>query len=129
MSRKLVNKTILIVAIVLACLYGIIGVPLSKGDLVNNLRRNIHLGLDLKGGTHLVMRVRTEEYLKTIDVVSGLVKAGVFGFLVTLMGCYHGYNSRGGAAGVGQATTHAVVSASILILLFNYVLTEAFFAR
>jgi phospholipid/cholesterol/gamma-HCH transport system permease protein len=72
---------------------------------------------------------RTEEYLKTIDVVSGLVKASVFGFLVTLMGCYHGYHSRGGAAGVGQATTHAVVSASILILLFNYFLTEAFFAR
>jgi phospholipid/cholesterol/gamma-HCH transport system permease protein len=82
--------------------------------------------LDFNPATYLT---RTEEYLKTIDVVSGLVKAGVFGFLITLMGCYHGYNSRGGAAGVGQATTHAVVSASILILLFNYVLTEAFFSR
>jgi phospholipid/cholesterol/gamma-HCH transport system permease protein len=72
---------------------------------------------------------RTEEYLKTIDVVSGLVKAGVFGFIVALMGCYHGYYSRGGAQGVGQATTHAVVSASVLILVFNYLLTQAFFAR
>jgi phospholipid/cholesterol/gamma-HCH transport system permease protein len=63
------------------------------------------------------------------DVWSGLVKAGVFGFLIALMGCYQGYNSRGGAQGVGAATTVAVVSASILILAFDYVLTEMFFAR
>ena len=72
---------------------------------------------------------QTEQYLETMDVVSGLVKAAVFGFLVALMGCYHGYRSRGGAEGVGQATTYAVVSASILILLFNYFLTQAFFAQ
>jgi phospholipid/cholesterol/gamma-HCH transport system permease protein len=45
------------------------------------------------------------------------------------MGCYHGFNSRGGAQGVGEATTHAVVSASILILAANYVLTSIFFSR
>jgi phospholipid/cholesterol/gamma-HCH transport system permease protein len=72
---------------------------------------------------------RTEQYLQAMDVISGLVKAAVFGFIIALMGCYHGYHSRGGAEGVGQATTHAVVSASILILIFNYALTEAFFAR
>lgn len=72
---------------------------------------------------------QTETYLETMDVVSGLVKAGVFGFIVALMGCYHGYHSRGGAEGVGQATTHAVVSASIMILLSNYLLTAAFFGR
>jgi phospholipid/cholesterol/gamma-HCH transport system permease protein len=72
---------------------------------------------------------QTEQYLETMDVVSGLVKAAVFGFLVALMGCYHGYHSRGGAEGVGSATTHAVVSASILILLFNYFLTQAFFGQ
>ena len=71
----------------------------------------------------------TLDFLQTQDVVSGLVKAGVFGFLVTLMGCFQGYNSRGGAEGVGAATTYAVVSASILILGFDYVLTEAFFSR
>ena len=43
------------------------------------------------------------------------------------MGSYHGYNSGRGAQGVGAATTNAVVSASILILAANYVLTEAFF--
>jgi len=72
---------------------------------------------------------RTWEYLEAEDVVSGLVKAAVFGFLVALMGCYHGYRSRGGAQGVGAATTNAVVSASILILIFNYIITELFFAR
>ena len=71
----------------------------------------------------------TWNFVEVQDVVSGLVKAAVFGFLVTLMGCYHGYNSRGGAQGVGAATTNAVVSASILILSFNYLITELFFAR
>jgi phospholipid/cholesterol/gamma-HCH transport system permease protein len=72
---------------------------------------------------------KTFEFLETQDVVSGLVKAAVFGFLVALMGCYQGYNSRGGAQGVGAATTKAVVSASILILTANYVVTELFFSR
>ncbi len=72
---------------------------------------------------------RTQQYLETSDVVSGLIKAAVFGFLVALMGCYHGYYSRGGAQGVGQATTAAVVSASILILVFDYGITQALFSR
>ena len=71
----------------------------------------------------------TIDFVEFEDVFSGLVKAAVFGFLITLMGCYHGYNSKGGAQGVGAATTNAVVSASILILCFNYFITELFFAR
>lgn len=59
----------------------------------------------------------------------GLVKAGVFGFLIALMGCYYGYKSRGGAQGVGASTTSAVVSASILLLAFDYLLTDLFFAQ
>jgi len=72
---------------------------------------------------------RTREFLEPLDVISGLVKAAVFGFLISLMGCYHGYHSKGGAQGVGNATTTAVVSASILILTFNYIITELFFAK
>lgn len=63
------------------------------------------------------------------DVVSGLIKAAVFGFIIALMGCYNGFSSRGGAQGVGAATTNAVVSSSILILAANYVLTSVFFAK
>lgn len=72
---------------------------------------------------------RTWEYLVPMDVISGLVKAAVFGFVIALMGCYHGYQSRGGAQGVGAATTNAVVSSSILILVFNYLITGLFFSR
>jgi phospholipid/cholesterol/gamma-HCH transport system permease protein len=72
---------------------------------------------------------QTADYLRTDDVVSGLIKASVFGFIVTLMGCYHGYHSRGGAQGVGAATTYAVVSASVLILLSNYMLTALLFSE
>ncbi|UPH70929.1 ABC transporter permease [Abyssibius alkaniclasticus] len=69
----------------------------------------------------------TIDFLEVGDVTSGLIKAAVFGFIVALMGCYHGYNSGRGALGVGQATTNAVVSASILILASNYLLTELLF--
>ncbi|TAN56749.1 MAG: ABC transporter permease [Rhodospirillales bacterium] len=72
---------------------------------------------------------KTYNYLEFMDVFSGLVKAAVFGFIIALMGCYNGYNSKGGAQGVGAATTNAVVSSSILILIFNYIITELFFSR
>ena len=72
---------------------------------------------------------QTWDVLQTEDVVSGLTKAAVYGFIVTLMGCYHGYQSTGGAQGVGRATTQAVVSSAILILIANYFVTELFFAR
>lgn len=71
----------------------------------------------------------TADFLQAMDVISGLVKAAVFGFFIALMGCWFGYTSRGGAEGVGAATTQAVVAASILILGANYLLTELFFAR
>ncbi len=72
---------------------------------------------------------RTIEYLQIIDVVQGLVKATVFGFVITIMGCYQGFNCGQGAQGVGKATTNAVVSASILILIFNYFITSIFFGN
>ncbi|MFQ5533860.1 MAG: MlaE family ABC transporter permease [Sphingomonadales bacterium] len=82
--------------------------------------------LGFSSGTYLK---NTFDFLEVVDVVSGLVKASVFGFLIALMGCFHGYNSKGGAQGVGTATRNAVVSASILILVANYFVTELFFAR
>jgi phospholipid/cholesterol/gamma-HCH transport system permease protein len=61
------------------------------------------------------------------DINSGLIKAAVFGFIIALMGCYNGFNSRGGAQGVGTATTNAVVSSCILILAADFVLTAILF--
>jgi phospholipid/cholesterol/gamma-HCH transport system permease protein len=71
----------------------------------------------------------TADFLKLGDVTSGLWKAAVFGFIIALMGCFHGYNSKGGAQGVGAATTNAVVSAAILILAANYFMTSIFFGE
>ncbi len=71
----------------------------------------------------------TFDYLQVEDVRSGLIKAGVFGFLVCLVGCYQGYFSKGGAQGVGNATTNAVVTASIMILVSNYIITGLLFTQ
>jgi phospholipid/cholesterol/gamma-HCH transport system permease protein len=71
---------------------------------------------------------QTWKYLEISDVTCGLWKAATFGFIIVLMGSYNGFNSRGGAQGVGTATTNAVVSASILILISNYLLTGILFA-
>ena len=69
----------------------------------------------------------TMDYLEQSDVFSSLVKAAIFGFIIALMGSYHGYHSSGGAQGVGRATTDAVVSAFILILFANLVITIVVF--
>ena len=71
----------------------------------------------------------TADFLHTGDVTSGLIKAAVFGFIIAVMGCYHGFNSKGGAQGVGRATTNAVVSAAILILAANFALTNLLFSE
>jgi phospholipid/cholesterol/gamma-HCH transport system permease protein len=71
---------------------------------------------------------RTINFLGVDDVTSGLIKAAVFGFIIAMMGCYNGYYSKGGAQGVGRATTNAVVSASILILAANYLMTSLLFS-
>ncbi|HEY5598561.1 MAG TPA: ABC transporter permease [Kiloniellales bacterium] len=113
--RLIAGLTMLPLLVLIADIIGVFG-----GYVVSSYKLGFNPGTYLKN---------TMDFVETQDVVSGLVKAGVFGFLVTLMGCYHGYNSRGGAQGVGAATTNAVVSASILILCFNYFITELFFAR
>ncbi len=66
----------------------------------------------------------------SMDVISGLVKAAVFGFIVTLMGCYHGYSlARAAPRASARATTNAVVSASILILCLQLHPDRAVFRR
>jgi phospholipid/cholesterol/gamma-HCH transport system permease protein len=70
----------------------------------------------------------TADFLESWDVISGMIKGAAFGFIVALMGCYHGMQSGRGAQGVGAATKSAVVAASVLILAANYLLTEVFFA-
>jgi phospholipid/cholesterol/gamma-HCH transport system permease protein len=82
--------------------------------------------LDFNGTGYLK---NTVDFAHTEDITSGLIKAAVFGFIVALLGCYNGFNSKGGAQGVGNATTSAVVSSSILILAADYVFTALLFHK
>jgi phospholipid/cholesterol/gamma-HCH transport system permease protein len=67
------------------------------------------------------------EYLEFGDITMGLVKAALFGLILSLVGCYKGFYTTGGAEGVGRATTQAVVLASVSILSADYVLTALMF--
>jgi phospholipid/cholesterol/gamma-HCH transport system permease protein len=82
--------------------------------------------LDFNESAYLINTINA---LHLKDVTSGLIKAAVFGVIITMLGCFNGYNSRGGAQGVGAATTNAVVYASVLILFSDYFLTELFLER
>jgi len=86
------------------------------------------VGTQSLGFNPIVYIGNTVDFIEFDDVSSGLIKSAVFGFIIALMGCYSGYRSQGGAQGVGRATTNAVVSASILILAANYVMTSVFFS-
>jgi phospholipid/cholesterol/gamma-HCH transport system permease protein len=85
------------------------------------------VGTQSLGFNGAVYMQNTIDFVTNRDIASGLIKASVFGFIIALMGCYHGFNSKGGAQGVGAATTAAVVSASILILAANYFMTSILF--
>jgi len=65
----------------------------------------------------------TQNLAEMTDVYHGLIKAAVFGFLIASISCLYGYYAKGGAKGVGEATTKAVVTSSIAILIFDYLIT------
>jgi len=82
----------------------------------------------------LGVNVSTETFLNGFrdsfhiqDFINGLIKAGVFGLLIGLVGCYEGFRARGGAQGVGLATTTSVVISSVLILVFNFIFAVILF--
>ena len=66
-------------------------------------------------------------FMDLADVNSGLIKAAVFGLIISVVGCQKGFFTRGGAEGVGRATTRAVVLASIAILISDFFLTKILF--
>ena len=112
-SPRIVSTTIMLPLIVLvADLIGILG-----GWLV------AVYALGFEGATYIR---NIDQFLTNDDVISGLIKAGVFGFLISVMGCYYGYKSQGGAQGVGGATRSAVVASAVAILASNYVMTSLF---
>src|SRR4051812_38240420 len=64
MKKNLTARTVVIAVTILLCIYGIIGFPTSKATLVDNISKNIRLGLDLKGGSHLVLEVQVQDAVK-----------------------------------------------------------------
>ena len=68
-----------------------------------------------------------QDFFYVKDLLSGLIKAVFFGGIIGWMGCYHGFQTEGGAEGVGVATTRAVVSSCVLVLISDYVLANVLF--
>ena len=80
----------------------------------------------LKGLSPGTFLLRTQNFLAPADIWEGLAKGAVFGFTVTLIACYRGFNASGGAKGVGRATTRAMVDAALAIFIEDYFLGLAF---
>jgi phospholipid/cholesterol/gamma-HCH transport system permease protein len=68
-----------------------------------------------------------KSFFKMMDLTSGLLKAFVFGSIISIIGCYQGFRTTGGAEGVGRSATKAVVIASVLILVSDYVVASILF--
>ena len=119
--KYLVCPRVLAAAITLPCLVLVGDVIGVMGGYIVSVKK-----LDFNSANYII---NTFKHLERIDVVSGLVKAFVFGIIISTVSCYSGYYSSKGAKGVGGATTMAVVNSSIMILLSNYVVTELFFSR
>ncbi|MGQ9693843.1 MAG: MlaE family ABC transporter permease [Thermodesulfobacteriota bacterium] len=85
------------------------------------------ISVELLGSNPTIYIRRTYDYLDLEDIYIGLLKACVFGMIIAIIGCYQGFNTQGGAEGVGKSTTRAVVLSSLLILIANYFITALFF--
>lgn len=105
-------------------LAGFLMLPLLTvvSDLVGILGGYL-IGVKALGINSGIFMNKIYELLTLDDIYEGLYKAAVFGVILTLVGCYKGFYTYGGAEGVGRATTEAVVLSSVLILASDYVMT------
>ncbi len=104
----------------------IMPVLVAFGDLVG-IAGGYLVSVHVLHGNSSIYINRTFQHLKFNDIYVGLVKAAVFGFLIALISCYQGFNAKGGAEGVGKATTKAVVISSMTVLISDYFLTALLF--
>lgn len=111
----------LVVPRLMACL---LAAPLLTAEAVLvGIAASYLIGVHLLGIDGAYYLANIHRYTEPYDVFSGLLKAFVFGAIISLVSCYKGLNSGGGAEGVGRATTEAVVASSISILITNFFLT------
>jgi len=85
------------------------------------------VAVHVMGANPHVYVAKTYQYLEFRDIYTGLVKAAVFGSLISLISCHQGFVARGGAEGVGRATTRAVVTSSMMVLVSDYFMTSLMF--
>lgn len=76
------------------------------------------------GGDPGIFYQSIRDFAAPKDLYMGVIKAAVFGFIVSAISCRHGFYASGGARGVGLATTRAVVESCVTVLVVNYVLTQ-----
>jgi phospholipid/cholesterol/gamma-HCH transport system permease protein len=102
----------------------LISVPLLAGECIGfGILAGYVVGvgmLDIQGPYYIDNMLK---YMMAKDVAMGLIKGVVFGMLIVFISCYEGLNAREGAVGVGRATTEAVVTGSLAILISNFFLT------
>ena len=111
--RVVASTLVLPVLVIFADLVGILG--------------GYFVSVYLLGANPYVYTEKTFQYLELRDIYTGLAKAAVFGFLIALISCYHGFIAEGGAEGVGRATTRAVVASSMMVLVSDYFMTSFMF--
>jgi len=111
--RVVAATIVLPVLVVFADLLGIVG--------------GYFVSVYLMGANPYVYVAKTYQYLEFNDIYTGLVKASVFGTLIALISCHHGFAAQGGAEGVGRATTRAVVASSMMVLVSDYFMTSLMF--
>ena len=111
--RFLAALFVMPVLVILADIIGIIG-----GYLVSVI---------LLGTNSTIYIKRTWDYMELEDIYTGLLKACIFGIIIATISCYQGFSTRGGAEGVGKATTRAVVLSSLIILISNYFIAALMF--
>ena len=108
---------------------GLIMVPILSGlfTLVGMVGCYV-VGVVMLGIDEGVFIEKVKWFVEPTDLASGLIKACVFGGILTMVGCYKGFYAAGGARGVGIATTQSVVASSVIILVSDYFLTAMMFS-
>ncbi len=96
---------------------------LTAQSVVVGILASYLVGVHLMGIDGAYYLANMTKFTTPSDVLTGLIKALIFGGIIAVVSCYKGLNTRGGAEGVGRATTEAVVVASITILITNFFLT------
>jgi phospholipid/cholesterol/gamma-HCH transport system permease protein len=115
-TRKLVTPRVIATVLMLPLLT-------AMADFMGLIGGFLVASLTLRLGA-VTFWTRAIHVLVLSDLVQGLTKPVVFGFILATVGCYQGLNVKGGTQGVGRATTQAVVTSSVFILITNFFLTK-----